>query len=104
MYDINTHEKLENVVRLLKHNVIDPDIDIDYCIPEVNISSKECDVWDQPYIIIRYTVDENNVPWKIIRFTKHYLEYPAEKIVNLINFTIEQFISEVEKIQTERHY
>ncbi len=103
MYDFSTHQKLEDVVRLLKYDKSDPDIDIDYCIPEVTITSKECDVWDQPYVIIRYNIDENNVPWKIIRLTEHYLEYPADKIVNLINFTIEQFILEHTQKVSEKH-
>ena len=43
-------EKLEKVVELVYNLMADPDIDIEYCIPEVATTSETCDTTGVPYI------------------------------------------------------
>jgi len=43
-------EKLEKIVGLVDDLMVDPDIDIEYCIPEVDTSAETCDVSGDPYI------------------------------------------------------
>ena len=51
-----TKEKLEKVVELVNNAMVDPDIDIEYCIPEVATTSETCDVDGDPYILVKYVV------------------------------------------------
>jgi len=89
--------KLEAVVESINNNMVDPDIDIEYCIPEVATTSDSCDISGDPYIIVKYNED-NSVERKIpLRST--YLEKTPEDIANLVTFYIEQFKEEVDSLQ-----
>ena len=43
--------KLEKIVELVDKLMVDPDIDIEYCIPDVAVTSDSCDVSKDPYIL-----------------------------------------------------
>lgn len=95
----NYHDKLTRVVQIIEERFENSVVDIDFCIPEVSISSKECDVWDDPYIIIKYITNQNNIPWRRIRLSKSYLDQSPEKIAYLVSLSIEQFIEEIESME-----
>lgn len=90
-------EKLEKIVELVNNAMVDPDIDIDYCIPEVATTSDSCDVSGVPYIAVKYS--ENKYVERKIRLTEHYLDNTPEEIANLITFSIEQFKLEIDGVQ-----
>jgi len=90
-------EKLESVVALVNNVLADPDIEIDYCIPEVTTTSESCDVSGLPYIEAKYT--EDKYLDRKIRLSDQYLQKTPEDIANLVTFYIEQFKEEVDSLQ-----
>lgn len=90
-------EKLEKVVELVNNIMVDPDIDLEYCIPEVATTSDSCDVSGVPYIMVNYS--EDKYVTRKIRLTDKYLENSAEEIANLVTFSIEQFKEEIDGVQ-----
>jgi hypothetical protein len=94
-----TKEKLETIVKLVNNVMVDPDIDIEYCIPEVATTSDSCDVSGDPYISVTYVVSEYTKPTRKIRLTDTYLRNSAEEIANLVTFSIEQFKTEIDSVE-----
>ena len=92
-------EKLDQVVLLINNMMVDPDIDIEYCIPEIATTTDSCDVAGDPYILVKYVISEYNTPTRKIRLGKTYLGYTAEKIADLVTFSIEQFKSEIDSVE-----
>ena len=83
-------EKLETAVGLINNVMVDPDIDVEYCMPEAG---------KDPYIQFTYGADDGtdirkqNIPLK-----QRYLEKTPEDIANLVTFYIEQFMGEVDSV------
>ncbi|MEA2046976.1 MAG: hypothetical protein U9O64_00860 [Campylobacterota bacterium] len=92
-------EKLEQIVILVNNAMVDPDIDIEFCIPEVATTSETCDVSGDPYILVKYVVSEYTQPTRKIRLTEKYLDNTAEEIANLVTFSIEQFKTEIDSVE-----
>ena len=94
-----TKEKLEAIVALVNNVMVDPDIDVEYCIPDVATTSDTCDVSGDPYILVTYVVSEYTKPTRKIRLTKTYLNNTAKAIANLVTFSIEQFKTEIDSVE-----
>jgi len=90
-------EKFEAIVALVDKAAIDPDIEIGYCIPEVAMTSDNCEVGGVPYISVKYS--EDKYVERKIRLTDKYLGNSAEEIANLVTFSIEQFKEEIDSVQ-----
>lgn len=90
-------EKLEKIVELVNNAMVDPDIDLEYCIPEVATTSESCDITGVPYIAVKYS--ENKYVERKIRLTETYLNNTPEEIANLVTFSIEQFKLEIDGTQ-----
>lgn len=90
-------EKLETIVELVNNVLADPDIDLEYCIPEVETTTDSCDVKSDPYILVKYA--EDKYVERKIRLTEKYLQQSAEEIANLVTFSIEQFKEEIDSVQ-----
>jgi len=94
-----TKEKLEAIVALVNNVMVDPEIDIEYCIPDVATTSETCDVSGDPYILVTYVVSEYTKPTRKIRLTDTYLKNTAKAIANLVTFSIEQFKTEIDSVE-----
>lgn len=93
-------EKLEQIVELVNKVLVDPDIDIEYCIPEVGETSTDsCSIDAEPYILIKYIVSEYTQPTRRVRLNDSYLSQSAEKIANLVTFSIEQFKGDIDSVE-----
>lgn len=92
-------EKLEAIVILVNDVMVDPDIDVEFCIPEVATTSDTCDVSGVPYILVKYVVSEYTQPTRKIRLTDKYLQNTPEEIANLVTFSIEQFKTEIDSVE-----
>ncbi len=90
-------EKLEKVVELTTNTMVDPDIDVEYCIPEVAVTAGSCDVSGDPYIQVKYAEDEQFT--RKFKLRADYLEKSAEDLANLVTFSIEQFKEEVDSLR-----
>jgi len=91
--------KLEQIVAVVNNANADPDIDIEYCIPDVATTSDTCDVSGDPYIEVTYVVSEYTRPTRKIRLTNTYLQNSPEEIANLVTFSIEQFKTEIDSVE-----
>jgi len=89
-------EKLEKVVELVNNAMVDPEIDIEYCIPEVVTTSDTCDVSGDPYILVKYVLSEYNVKTRKIRLGRTALLNSVEDISNMTTSSIEEFKSEID--------
>lgn len=90
-------EKLEAIVELVSKAMVDPDIDIEFCIPEVETTASSCSVKADPYILVKYSEDKYVA--RKIRLTDKYLQNTAEEIAHLVTFSIEQFKAEIDSVQ-----
>ena len=90
-------QKLEAIVEQVNNLMVDPDIDIEYCIPEVATTTDKCDVSGDPYLLVKYS--ENKYVERKIRLTEKYLQNTPEEIANLVTFSIEQFKLEIDGVQ-----
>lgn len=97
--DNKLKEKLEKVVELVNNNMVNPDIHIEYCIPEVETSADNCDIKGDPYILVTYFISEYRQPTRKIKLNGTYLPYEADKISDLVTFSITQFMAEIDSAE-----
>lgn len=83
-------EKLEKVVALVNSVNVDPDIEIEYCAPDVS---------GDPSILVTYIVSNYNKPTRKIHLGSTILQNTPEEIVNRITFSIEEFKSEIDSVE-----
>lgn len=88
--------KLEKIVELVNNVMVDPDIDLEYCIPEVSTTTDSCDVSGDPYILVKYSEDKYIT--KKIKLTQTYLNNTPEEVANLVTFAIEQFKGDIDSV------
>lgn len=94
-----TKEKLEQVVALVNNAMVDPDIDIDFCIPGVETTLDNCDESGDPYILLTYVVSEYTKPTRTIHLGHTALQSTAEEIANQVTFSIEEFKGEIDSVE-----
>lgn len=91
------HSKLDKVLELVNRSMVDPDIDIKYCMPE-KVSAEDNDV--DPYFMITYVVGDYNHPTRKFRLRDTILRRNTpESIANQVTFSIEEFKGEIDSVQ-----
>ena len=94
-----TKEKLQEIVNLVNKAMVDPDIDIDYCIPGVEVTLKDCDESGDPYILLTYVVSEYTRPTRTIHLGSTMLRSSAQEVANQVTFSIEEFKGEIDSVE-----
>jgi len=95
-----TQEKLTKVVSLVNDLMVDPDIDIDYCIPGIEVTLKDCDDHSgDPYILLTYVVSEYTKPTRTIHLGSTALLSTAEEIANQVTFAVEEFKGDIDSVE-----
>jgi len=89
--------KLESVVRLVSSTIVD--IDVDYCIPEVETTAETCDVSGNPYIMLSYSEDEYTTRKRKVSLGNTALQSTAEDLAKHVLLSIEQFKDEIDTIE-----
>ena len=92
-------EKLENIIALVNKAMVDPDIDIDYCIPEVDTTLKECDQSGEPYILLTYVVSEYTKPTRKVYLGSTALLGTAEEVSNKVTDSIIEFKAQIDSVE-----
>ena len=92
-------KKLEEIVELVNNVMVDPDIDIEYCIPDVATTSETCDVSGDPYILATYIVSEYTRPTRKIRLSGSNMQNTPRVIADLVTFSIEQFKTDIDSVE-----
>lgn len=83
-------EKVEKVVALVNNASVDPDIETEYCAPDLS---------GDPYILVTYVVGDYNKPTRKIHLGSTILQGTAEEIANRITSSIEEFKSEIDSVE-----
>jgi len=93
-------EKLEKVVELVNNVLVDPDIDIDYYIPEVITENGVHTTQSvEPYVLLKYVVNGTHTQEQKIPLKTTYLTKTPEDLANLVTFYIEQFIEQIDSVE-----
>jgi hypothetical protein len=92
-------EKLEDVVDLVHKTMTNPDIELTYHIPDVAMTAENAEITRDPYIHLKYVVNEDHVQEQNIPIKHVYLQKSAEDLSNLVTFYIEQFIEEIDSVE-----
>lgn len=92
-------EKLQSIVTLVNKAMVDPDIDIDYCIPGVEVTVKTVDESEDPYILLTYAISDYNKHTRKIHLGKTMLMTSAEDISNKVTASIEEFKGEIDSVE-----
>jgi len=91
--------KLEAVVDLVDKLSVNPDVDVKYYIPGVLVTTDKTQKFEEPCIQFEYVHDETDHHLKRMPLTKYYLEKNPEDLANLVTFSLEQFIGEIDSRQ-----
>lgn len=92
-------EKLGKVVELVNNVLVDPDIALDYYIPEEITRNGVHDTKSgDPYVLLKYVVNGTESREQKIPIKPTYLEKTPEDLANLVTFYIEQFMEEIHTV------
>jgi len=94
-----TKAKLSEIVELVNKTMVDPDIDVDYYIPGVEVTLKEGDDSGDPFIRLTYVVSEYTRPTRTIHLGETMLQSSAQEVANQVTFAIEEFKSEIDSVE-----
>ena len=83
-------EKLEEVIALVNNTMANPDVEVEYCIPDTS---------EDPYVHLKYMAGGTHVMEQNIPIKNQYLEKTPEDISNLVTFYIEQFIEQIDSVE-----
>jgi len=97
---IDLHKRLDQVIELVNKTMVDPDIEIEYCVPDVETTISNCDIHADPYILVTYVIGDYNKPTRKIRLRDTALRRNTpESIANQVTFSIEEFKGEIDSVQ-----
>jgi len=93
-------EKLEGVVELVDKVSVNPDVSVDYFIPGVLVTAEggNSEV-SGPYVEFTYSANGVDSHVQHMPLTLNYLEKTAEDLANLITFSLERFMEEIDSRQ-----
>lgn len=93
--------KLQEVVELIDKVSINPDVAVDYFIPGVLVTPDVDGSGDSggPYVQFTYSVNGTDPHVQHMPLTHGYLEKSAEDLANLITFSLERFMEEIDSRQ-----
>lgn len=94
-------EKLQKVVELVDKVSINPDIAVEYFIPGVLVTEGANGSGESggPYVQFTYTLNALDPHVQHVPLTHGYLEKTAEDLANLITFSLERFMEEIDSRQ-----
>jgi len=92
-------EKLEAVVERVNNVMVNPDIELEYCIPGVAVTSETFGVSGDPYIHLKYAAGGTHIMEQKLPLKNRYLNKTAEDLANLVTFYIEQFIEQIDSVE-----
>lgn len=94
-------EKLQKVVEIIDKVSVNPDITVDYFIPGVLVTQDADGSGESggPYVQFTYNLNGSDPHVQHMPLTHGYLEKEAEDLANLITFSLERFIEEIDSRQ-----
>ena len=94
-------EKLHAAVGLIDNIAVDPDVDIEYFIPGVLVTTEAdtSNTLGSPYIQFAYASDGQAPHIQHMPLTQSYLEKTPEDLADLCTFSLERFMEEIDSRQ-----
>ena len=97
---VTLKENLQTVVGLIDNIAVDPDVNIDYFIPGVMVTTESGQVEDGgPFIQFTYSPNGQDPHVQHMPLTHNYLEKEPQDLVNLFTFSLERFMEEIDSRQ-----
>jgi hypothetical protein len=94
-------EKLQKVVEIINKVCVNPDIEVDYFIPGVLVTDGADGGGETggSYVQFTYSVNESDSHVQHMPLTHGYLEKDVDDLANLITFSLERFMEEIDSRQ-----
>ena len=93
-------ESLQEFVGLIDNIAVDPDVDINYFIPGVMVTTESGQVEDGgPFIEFTYSPQGQDPHVQHVPLTHNNLEKEPQDLVNLFTFSLERFMEEIDSRQ-----
>lgn len=89
-------EKLQAVVGIIDNASINPDVKIDYYIPDVLTTVERRNMSDDPYVQFTYEANGQSPQVQYMPLKDNYLQKTPQDLANLITFSIERFAEEID--------
>ena len=97
---VEQREKLQTFVGLVDNISVNPDVSVDYFIPGVLVTLDGNTAESKnPYIQFGYSSDNQEPHIQHIPLTRGYLEKTPQDLANLITFSLERFMEEIDSRQ-----
>ncbi len=94
-------EKLEAVVKLVDKVGVNPDVTVDYFIPGVLVTEGADGSGEAggPYVQFTYSANGTDPHVQHMPLTHGYLEKTPQDLANLVTFSLERFMEEIDSRQ-----
>lgn len=89
-------ETLETVVGLIDNISVNPDVTVDYYIPEVLMTVDNRHISNDPYIQFTYEANGQRPQVQYMPFKDNYLQKTPQDLANLVTFSLEKFTEEID--------
>ena len=96
---VSRHEQLETLetfVGLIDNISVNPDVKIDYYIPDVLMTVDSRNMSSDPYVQFTYETNGNQPQVQYMPLKDNYLQKTPQDLANLVTFAIEQFTEEID--------
>jgi len=94
-------EKLQAAVGIIDKIAVDPDVNIDYFIPGVLVTADADGSGEAggPYVQFTYLMNGSDAHVQHMPLTHGYLEKTPQDLANLVTFSLERFMEEIDSRQ-----
>ena len=89
-------ETLKTVVGIIDNISVNPDMKIDYYIPDVLITVENRNISSDPYVQLTYEANGQGPQVQYMPLKESYLNKTPQDLANLITFSIERFTEEID--------
>ncbi len=96
---VEQKEKLQALVELVDNISVDPNVSVDYFIPGVLVTLDGAVETGDPYIQFTYRSNNTDPHVQHMPLTRGYLEKTPQDLSNLITFSLQQFMEEIDSRQ-----
>ena len=98
---VEQRDRLQTAVGLIDNISVDPDVNIEYFIPGVMVSEHIIGGSEDagPYIEFAYASDGQAAHIQHMPLTRSYLEKSPQDLANLVTFSLERFMEEIDSRQ-----
>ncbi|MDF1877254.1 hypothetical protein JHD47_05430 [Sulfurimonas sp. SAG-AH-194-L11] len=91
--------RMEKIVELVNDAMIDLEVEVNYCIPDVITEEGSCDISNNPHILLTYSEDQYTTRTRKVSLGKTAMQSSPEDLTQHILQSIENFKEEADDIR-----